>query len=71
VYLTALATIAIALTGIADQRLLVCRCSRKAIRSSSMASPGMGSWIRRLENGQQQIFVQEDWLDGALGIRAA
>ncbi|AFY69968.1 hypothetical protein Pse7367_1680 [Thalassoporum mexicanum PCC 7367] len=30
--------------------------------------PWNGKWIRRLEDGQQQIFVQENWLDGALGL---
>ncbi len=31
--------------------------------------PWSGRWIRRVEQGQQSLFVQEDWLTGGLGVQ--
>jgi exopolysaccharide biosynthesis protein len=63
----ALATITIAMTGIADRALSV-PLQQEGNQIQLNGQPWNGSWIRRLEDGQQQIFVQEDWLDGALGL---
>jgi hypothetical protein len=65
--LTALATVAIALTMGADSGVSV-PLQQEGNQIQLNGQPWNGKWIRRLENGQQQIFVQEDWLDGALGM---
>ena len=31
--------------------------------------PWTGRWIRRVEQGQQSLYVQEDWLTGGLGVQ--
>ena len=31
--------------------------------------PWSGRWIRRVEQGQQSLYVQEDWLTGSLGVQ--
>ena len=31
--------------------------------------PWSGRWIRRVEQGQQSLYVQEDWLTGGLGVQ--
>ncbi len=31
--------------------------------------PWTGRWIRRVEEGQQSLYVQEDWLTGGLGVQ--
>ena len=31
--------------------------------------PWSGRWIRRVEQGQQNLYVQEDWLTGGLGVQ--
>ena len=31
--------------------------------------PWSGRWIRRVEQGQQNFYVQEDWLTGGLGVQ--
>ena len=31
--------------------------------------PWSGRWIRRVEQGQQSFYVQEDWLTGGLGVQ--
>ncbi|PZO35790.1 MAG: hypothetical protein DCF19_23080 [Pseudanabaena frigida] len=31
--------------------------------------PWSGRWIRKLEQGQQNLYVQEDWLTGGLGVQ--
>jgi len=31
--------------------------------------PWSGRWIRRVEQGQQSVYVQEDWLTGSLGVQ--
>jgi hypothetical protein len=31
--------------------------------------PWSGRWIRKVEQGQQSLYVQEDWLTGGLGVQ--
>ncbi len=31
--------------------------------------PWSGRWLRKLEQGQQNLYVQEDWLTGGLGVQ--
>ena len=31
--------------------------------------PWSGRWIRKVEQGQQSVYVQEDWLTGSLGVQ--
>ena len=31
--------------------------------------PWSGSWLRKVEQGQQSVYVQEDWLTGGLGVQ--
>ena len=31
--------------------------------------PWSGSWIKKVEQGQQNLYVQEDWLTGSLGVQ--